>query len=249
MAGDVFLKQSGNKRLKRKRSKRRVPVRIDMTPMVDIAFLLLIFYMVSTVFALPQAIEINQPKTPGIVEVKDVLTIRVDSIGQYWWNFGLESPENLPIIIPSKYQQDNTIDHGNGNIRPVPDHDPAVSHGYLHGRTVFRHEHSCSQVAETAPEQPGESGLHAYYNSYCLPDPDSSGPPHQCGDRPSRPCGTIGHSVDRVLCGRTGHSFRTHQQNTALRDPPALPGHDPGKSRRDCRYNLQSADILSYFSE
>ena len=37
-----------------------------MTPMVDIAFLLLIFYMVTTVFAMPQAMEINLPKPEEI---------------------------------------------------------------------------------------------------------------------------------------------------------------------------------------
>ncbi len=41
--------------------KRRLGIRIDMTPMVDIVFLLLIFYMVTTVFAMPQAMEVNLP--------------------------------------------------------------------------------------------------------------------------------------------------------------------------------------------
>ena len=45
------------------RPKRRVGVRIDMTPMVDVAFLLLIFFMVTTVFRTPQALEINLPPT------------------------------------------------------------------------------------------------------------------------------------------------------------------------------------------
>ena len=39
----------------------RVSIRIDMTPMVDIAFLLLIFFMVTTVFRLPTAMEIVLP--------------------------------------------------------------------------------------------------------------------------------------------------------------------------------------------
>lgn len=44
-----------------RRPQRRVRVRIDMTPMVDIAFLLLIFYMVTTVFARPTRMEISLP--------------------------------------------------------------------------------------------------------------------------------------------------------------------------------------------
>ena len=43
------------------RKKRRVGIRIDMTPMVDVAFLLLIFFMVTTVFRTPKALEINLP--------------------------------------------------------------------------------------------------------------------------------------------------------------------------------------------
>lgn len=39
----------------------RVSIRIDMTPMVDIAFLLLIFFMVTTVFRLPTAMDLVLP--------------------------------------------------------------------------------------------------------------------------------------------------------------------------------------------
>src|SRR5215813_12716904 len=46
---------------KKRHKKRRLGVRIDMTPMVDVAFLLLIFFMVTTVFRTPQALEINLP--------------------------------------------------------------------------------------------------------------------------------------------------------------------------------------------
>lgn len=41
----------------------RMAIRIDMTPMVDIAFLLLIFFMVTTVFRLPQAMEMLLPES------------------------------------------------------------------------------------------------------------------------------------------------------------------------------------------
>lgn len=50
-------KSSGGQAWKRP----RVAIRIDMTPMVDIAFLLLIFFMVTTVFRLPTAMEIILP--------------------------------------------------------------------------------------------------------------------------------------------------------------------------------------------
>jgi biopolymer transport protein ExbD len=58
---------------------RRAGVRLDMTPMVDIAFLLLVFFMVTTVFRAPQAMEMNMPPSDSKVEVVDtnVMTVRV----------------------------------------------------------------------------------------------------------------------------------------------------------------------------
>ena len=57
---------------KKKPHKRRIGVRIDMTPMVDIAFLLLIFYMVTTVFSMPQSMELNLPPKQENSEEKPV---------------------------------------------------------------------------------------------------------------------------------------------------------------------------------
>src|SRR5260370_30141912 len=71
-----------------KKGKRRVGIRIDMTPMVGVAFLLLIFFMVTTVFRTPQALEINLPPDPNAkVEVNEekVVTIRVLPDERSYW--------------------------------------------------------------------------------------------------------------------------------------------------------------------
>src|SRR5260370_27972912 len=71
-----------------KKGKRRVGIRIDMTPLVDVAFLLLIFFMVTTVFRTPQALEINLPPDPNAkVEVNEekVVTIRVLPDERSYW--------------------------------------------------------------------------------------------------------------------------------------------------------------------
>jgi biopolymer transport protein ExbD len=73
------------------RPKRRVGVRIDMTPMVDVAFLLLIFFMVTTVFRTPQALEINLPPadSPNIeVKESNVLQLRVLGEDRTFWKVG-----------------------------------------------------------------------------------------------------------------------------------------------------------------
>src|SRR2546427_7231162 len=75
------------------RPKRRVGVRIDMTPMVDVAFLLLIFFMVTTVFRTPQALEINLPPDENIkIEVAQskVLSVRVLPDEQAYWKRGTD---------------------------------------------------------------------------------------------------------------------------------------------------------------
>ena len=75
------------------RPKRRVGVRIDMTPMVDVAFLLLIFFMVTTVFRTPQALEINLPPDDNVkIEVAEskVLTIRVLPDDRSYWKRGTD---------------------------------------------------------------------------------------------------------------------------------------------------------------
>ncbi|MDH4222106.1 MAG: biopolymer transporter ExbD [candidate division Zixibacteria bacterium] len=81
-----------------RRPKRRIGIRIDMTPMVDIAFLLLIFYMVTTIFSMPQAMEINLPPedVPVPIAESNLLTIRVDQEGKMFWSMGIEKPEPLP---------------------------------------------------------------------------------------------------------------------------------------------------------
>jgi biopolymer transport protein ExbD len=72
------------------RPKRRVGVRIDMTPMVDVAFLLLIFFMVTTVFRTPKALEINLPPKDLKQDVGKSKTflIRVLADGRLYWQDG-----------------------------------------------------------------------------------------------------------------------------------------------------------------
>jgi biopolymer transport protein ExbD len=75
-----------------RRSKRRVGIRIDMTPMVDVAFLLLIFFMVTTVFRRPLAMEVNMPEPGAKVEVPEsnVMTVFVDRDESLYFRVGRE---------------------------------------------------------------------------------------------------------------------------------------------------------------
>jgi biopolymer transport protein ExbD len=113
VAGDVVQREAKGKKHGLRRPKRRVSIRIDMTPMVDIAFLLLIFYMVTTVFSMPQAMEINLPpkEQDKPIEVKEsnLLTIRVDGNSRYWWNLKTATPDNLPLLLPGSKNKPDSV--------------------------------------------------------------------------------------------------------------------------------------------
>jgi len=96
---EVDVKQSRGKEKHSKKKRRRVGVRIDMTPMVDIAFLLLTFFMLTTTMNKPQAMEINLPPGDANVEVpqSNLLTLRVSENGTIYWNIGIDKPEKATL--------------------------------------------------------------------------------------------------------------------------------------------------------
>jgi len=82
---------------KKKKSK-RVGIRIDMTPLVDVAFLLLTFFMLTTVFSKPQTMELNLPpddETQVEVAESNLMTLRILADGTIWNNMGSKPPEQL----------------------------------------------------------------------------------------------------------------------------------------------------------
>jgi len=60
-----------------KKLKRRVGVRIDMTPMVDVAFLLLIFYMSTTIFKPPEKKSVTLPASHAKLPLPDKNIINI----------------------------------------------------------------------------------------------------------------------------------------------------------------------------
>jgi biopolymer transport protein ExbD len=91
--GEVEVKESAASKKGKKKKKGRIAIRIDMTPMVDIAFLLLTFFMLTTVFSKPQTMEINLPpdmETQIEVAESNLLTVRCDPDGKIWYNTGTE---------------------------------------------------------------------------------------------------------------------------------------------------------------
>lgn len=93
----------------KKKAKKRVSIRIDMTPMVDVAFLLLTFFMLTTVFRKPNTLEINLPPDKEAqvkMDEKNLLTVRCDDQMNLFWNIGFELPHKLTFADLRKFLQD-----------------------------------------------------------------------------------------------------------------------------------------------
>ena len=69
-------------RIKRK----RVGFRLDMTPMVDVAFLLLTFFMLTTKFRPPEAVQIDLPSSHSDMKLPEteVLTVTVSGDNNFY---------------------------------------------------------------------------------------------------------------------------------------------------------------------
>ena len=92
--GDVAGPREHKGKGKKRRKGRRLGTRIDMTPLVDVAFLLLTFFMFTTSMSRPQTMEINLPPEKATVEVaqSNLLTIRVKEDGTIYWNIADQPP-------------------------------------------------------------------------------------------------------------------------------------------------------------
>jgi biopolymer transport protein ExbD len=94
--GDVAESKSHGKGKKKKKQGRRLGVRIDMTPLVDVAFLLLTFFMYTTSMSRPQTMEINLPPDKNVkVEIAEsnLMTLRINDKGMIYWNIALDAPK------------------------------------------------------------------------------------------------------------------------------------------------------------
>jgi len=105
---DTQAPKERGKHKKKRKTKRRLGIRIDMTPMVDVVLLLLTFFMLTTVFSRPQSMEINLPPSETKVEVAEsnLLTLRLMEDGSLYWNMGIERPQRIAFTELRKFLRD-----------------------------------------------------------------------------------------------------------------------------------------------
>jgi len=87
---------------------KRVGFRIDMTPMVDVAFLLLTFFMLTTKFRPPEVVKIDLPSSHSQLKLpeSDILTVTVSGDNTFF--IGVSSQQSrekiFNAVVKSKLQ-------------------------------------------------------------------------------------------------------------------------------------------------
>ena len=74
---------------------KKMSTRVDLTPMVDLAFLLISFFMLTTTLNKPKAMQLNMPKKTEKEDKQDVadcqvLNVLLDTLDHVWYYEGLQ---------------------------------------------------------------------------------------------------------------------------------------------------------------
>jgi biopolymer transport protein ExbD len=80
---------------------------IDMTPMVDLAFLLVTFFMLTASFRSDEPVQVNTPSSIGVEEVpqKHLILVTINQGGQaYFHATGEEVRKNMLLTMADKYK-------------------------------------------------------------------------------------------------------------------------------------------------
>jgi len=115
--GEIIQEETGKKHGGKPKPKKH-STRIDMTPMVDLMCLLITFFMLTTAFSKPKAMEITMPKNDKDEKEKDApkipawrtLNIIMTGDNRVFYFIGIADPtdkENpLPTFIETDYSKD-----------------------------------------------------------------------------------------------------------------------------------------------
>lgn len=105
------------------KKKRRVSILIDMTPMVDIAFLLLIFYMTTTQFKPPEKKKVDLPESHSQVSLpdKDIINVTVTKDDEIFVDYIVKETVTIdgkevskPVRVYDEASSANVGDYING---------------------------------------------------------------------------------------------------------------------------------------
>ncbi|GLQ31615.1 ExbD/TolR family protein [Litoribrevibacter albus] len=112
------------------RTKKREDVSVDLTPLIDVVFLLLIFFMVSTTFTKETHLEIDLPESSAEAEMSEqveLIEIVVNSSGGYSVNGNSLINNQLDTLKRAIQKESN----GNTKLPMVVTADASVAHEYV----------------------------------------------------------------------------------------------------------------------
>jgi biopolymer transport protein ExbD len=101
---ELEQKQVGKKG--KKKGRKKMSTRIDLTPMVDLGFLLVTFFMLTTTFSKPQTMEINLPVKPkgevkeeeqNSLKASKAVNILIGGENKVYWYVGLPNEPIEPL--------------------------------------------------------------------------------------------------------------------------------------------------------
>ena len=102
---------------KKKESKqKKMNVRVDFTPMVDMMMLLITFFMLCTTLAKPQAMQLTMPSNDDtsqlneeqkqVTKASHTITLYLGSNDKVWYIAGLPNYDNPSCVKPTSYGKD-----------------------------------------------------------------------------------------------------------------------------------------------
>lgn len=116
MAEIIANESGGKKGGKKKGHLKKHSTRIDMTPMVDLACLLLTFFMLTTAFSKPKVMEITMPEKSDPKDKKEAprinaertFNILIAADDRLYWYIGNADPKKppLPVLNKTDYSKD-----------------------------------------------------------------------------------------------------------------------------------------------
>jgi biopolymer transport protein ExbD len=123
----------------------------DMTPFVDVAFLILSFFMLATKFKPPEPVDIKTPSSVSADKLKmeDALLIEIDTMGRVFFTLNLQQdPDNLKQRIIQNMSNTRGLGLGPAEINAFIKH-PTVGSPMSQLKTVLATENKTLGTAAT----------------------------------------------------------------------------------------------------
>lgn len=111
------------------RRKAREELSVNLTPLIDVVFLLLIFFMVSTTFTRETQLSVDLPEATGLArdEVAEQIEILIDEQGQYRVNGGALVDARVRTLQAAIYE----ISKGDTTMPLVISADAEAAHQFV----------------------------------------------------------------------------------------------------------------------